>query len=125
MTKTTAPLCIVVATTTFHAPAGLLVIEGTLYDGEHPVVKAHPTQFTPVEVVAIQARREGHSGQLADRGNEGPATPRSRCGSDGTRAYVPSPPKGWAPVHGIRVGSKRTLFAGDPVPVAIESSRLR
>ena len=46
---------VVVATTTFHGPEGVLVIEGTLWDAAHPVVKTHPTMFRPVEDVANRA----------------------------------------------------------------------
>ena len=45
-TKTT-PITYVIATTTFHAPGDLTVVEGAIRPDDDPVV-AHPAMFRPV-----------------------------------------------------------------------------
>ena len=51
---TTTAIRVVVATATFHAPDGVLVITGNLYDDTHPIVRTHTTHFRPVEDIAIR-----------------------------------------------------------------------
>ncbi len=58
MKATTAPtLRVVIATTAFVTPERVAVAPGDLYDADHPIVKARPTLFVPVDDRAIRAGR--------------------------------------------------------------------
>ena len=39
---------------TFHAPGGLTVVEGSLFDDKEPVVREYPAMFEDADVAALR-----------------------------------------------------------------------